>query len=447
MDHFELEVPEHMLPEIGAIMKFYNYTYCITISTGSQIIRRKQTITAYGTVQEFLLGEIFYKKKNNLHHYPIFNVSDVVCNFDISLLDIVSTHPVLRHLLEHSVFNKFVMEVHNYGTFVRFSENKVQQSYCNPLNAGIPLTAKEDPVYEMVSLMRNFGYGLLPDLVPTYEDDFAKRVHVNWRLLGESITVVLNEMMLVDYLKDTDEFKRMLRTDYDQPYKLFRIFKKIDWKNRGQLYKLFRASYQYFCVGDNTGFMDLIDKDTNSDWESIWNEFERYRPVARRVETNFDGDYANWYRTIKSMISSLKIKTVADVVPSNFNRNADNAAIMAMLFEQVFNSVIVPLFFGSQRVILSNPRSRKIKSFVRYMIGNLFLLIKYKCPEYAKILNILQYLQPSAANLNEEISSVMKIYRECVSRLYEQKKISVNEYLNYQNIYIMPVNVLRNDGY
>ena len=238
---------------------------------------------------------------------------------------------MLRHLLNHEVFNRYLTWVNNFGTFIRFSENKVQRLYWNPaINAGIPLTAKDkDPVYELVFLLHDFGHFLLPDLVFTNEDleksELGKKVYINWRLLGESITVVLNEMLVDDFLKDKSEFKEMLTLEYDKPYKLFQILKNININDLEWLKNLFWSSYLYFCKLDDTGFTNLIDK-SYPDWENIWKGFnERYHPVAKRgrewTETNFDRiidmaeEYGKWWKVVKGFKNELDFKTISECIP------------------------------------------------------------------------------------------------------------------------------------
>ena len=77
------------------------------------------------------------------------------------------------------------------------------------------------------------------------------------------------------------------------------------------------------------------------------------------------------------------------------------------------------------------------------MIGNLFLLIKEECwDEYKVILNKLVALCPSY------LPKIKEDYQKCVEHLYQTNRISINEYLNYRNIFIMiPPNILKKDVY
>jgi hypothetical protein len=398
MDHYTLSVQKDLVLQVESVLKYYDYSFD-EIKTlqlgGSLIIRHKNNIeNHYKTMDSFLMNEIFYKKKKNLHHYQIENKSDDVANFDISPTQILSGNKVTAHLFEHKIFRRFMAKVHNYGTFVRFSENKVQRLYWNPsLNAGIPLTAKEkDPIYELIFLLHDFGHFLLPDLIFTGKltDNKAKKIYVNWRLLGESITVVLNEMLVVDYLKEKKEFSEKLKLDYDKPYKLYRVLKKHSLKD------LFWASYKYFCEQKTECFIELVNE--NMDSKVLWDEFNvRYSPISKRgrewTECNFErlkgmsGDYTKWWAFAKKFSAELNFSTIEkyyDMV------NFDDEDIMSVMFNDVWETLLKPLFDSeSNEVAQISETERCLRSFKRYMVGNLFILIKYglKIDEIASLLD------------------------------------------------------------
>jgi hypothetical protein len=469
MDFYDLTISQEFVTEVTDLMNFYDFKYDIKPIPNGKIIRKKKSgLMEYKTVEDFLLGEIFYKNKKNLHYYHIVNPANTVCNFDISPYDIVSKHPLLKHMMNHSIYKKIIFKIHNYGTFIRFSENKIQRLYWNPpLNAGIPLTAKEkDPVYELIFLMHDFGHFVLPDLVPSGETNaITKKIYVNWRLLGESITVVLNEMLLVDYLKDKEEFNNLITIDFDKPYKLYQIFRRLNLSNKNDLYKLFHASYLYFCILDNHGFIELIDKENNTNWEQIWSEFDnRYHPVAARgrdwTESNFDNiaamakDYEKWYNVVKPMKHFLELKTIYDLnIFAQQNEKIGDITdiqIMDILFINAFENTIVPLFSETltetSQNILYEPHLRKLKSFIRYMVGNLFLLVKHDEDSAYKFFVKLNCMD--TINLDKQMADIYSNYLKIVEEFYLQKKISMNEYHNYKNIFIMiPPNILKKDAY
>ena len=464
MEHFEIYTPAALLDELTNIMLYYDYRHTIKVWDKLTIGRNKESgMIEYDTTEKFLLGEIFYKTKKELHYYHLEKgvENDTVCNFNLTPHDFVIHHPLLNHLMRHPVYEKFIYTITNYGTFIRFSENKVQRLYWNPaINAGIPLTAKEkDPVYELIFLMHDFGHFLLPDLVPTGNNDIlSQKFYVNWRLLGESITVVLNEMLLVDYLKDKLVFKSLLKQDYDKPYKLYQIFKPIKLKNKTNLKKLFNASYLYFCIQDPSGFLELIDRSIDN-WEAVWTEFDaRYRPVALRgrewTESNYSNiekmssDYAKWYRRIKNIGQHLEFVTIDEIIPSTIGPDISDRSVMDILFDQVWHTTLYPLFFVKDCPDMIPDNVRRLKSFYRYMAGNVFLLLKY--PETLdlgeKIISMMDFNK--AESVETHCKELMDHYLAGIKLLYDLNKITINEYHNYKNIFIMiPPNILKKDVY
>jgi hypothetical protein len=448
--------------DIIKLMNWYDFTYDICDYETDEIIINDKS---YKNIESVIIDDIFYKTKKNLHYYPLNNEDNQVANFKLVPLDIIKNNPILKHLLDNTIFNNYLTTINNYGSFIRFSENKVQRLYWNlPLNAGIPLTTKsKDPVYELVFFLHDLGHLLWPDLVSKGKKlcNKSKMFYTCWRLLGESITVVLNEMLAVDILKNTPEFKDALKLDYDKPYKLFKILKYTDVK------QLFKASYQYFCSCDESGFYNLIDKSIDN-WPNIWTSFvKRYQTVATRgrewTETNFDNikliqyDYHNWWQKIgKHYSDQLKIETIEQYYDT-FKYMDDENEIMEYLFDLAWTTLLEPIFntpigltsievipkgVTSMEVIepISN-NNRMLIAFKRWLIGNLFLLVKYDINTDA-IINKLNVMNVS------DIDMLVNEYQNHVKDLYLNKHIDLNEYLNYKNIFIMiPPNILKKHEY
>lgn len=468
MDLFDIKAHQKFIPEIKILMEYYDYKHNIA-ETNDEIIRRTKkdgTDNKYTTIEEFICKEIFYKTKINLHFFPQDNPTNGVCNFDIGPMDIVKNNPILSHLLSHPIFTKFLVDAHNFGTFLRFAENKVQRLYWNlAMNGGMPLSGKKDKdaVSELIFLMHDIGHLLLVDLVPTGNcSDVHKKIYVYWRLLGESITIVLNEMLVVDYLKNLPEFSQMLKLGLSscKPYSLYKILKPISLNDPIALKNLFHASYMYFCLLEPNELIALIDKENHPNWESIWTEFNvRYYPVAARgrewTESNYENiskisdDYKKWYKTIEPAKEYLQFRTIDDHINYVNKNDLSDDDITIDLFWFVWFDLLFPLFFGSQTSDPIGLTKRKIKSFVRYMVGNIFILVKYEnelgidCNEMVeRLLNI------DPKNMNNEMNDITDLYRSYITKLYEMNIISANEYHNYKNIFIMiPPNILKKDAY
>lgn len=431
--------------DVEGLMSLYDFRYSINeINEDLIIVGNKK----YDSLEDFILGSIFYKTKKNLFYFPLGNPENKTVNLNISFLDIIRGNDVLKKLLENKSFKSYLTYVNNFATFFRFSTNKITRLYWNPsLNAGIPLSAKEkDPMYELTFLLHDFGHLLLTDLIFTgnVHDSHAKQIYVLWRLIGESFTVVINEMLCVDYLQQFSEYKSQQKLDFDKPYKLYRIMKSH------KIEDLLFASCLFFCLNNKSGFDALVDVSTEKN-KKIYDDFlVRYNPVSKRgrewTEMNFDNmvvmkeDYKKWYSNIEGISSDLEFVTIEKFYDHVKETQYSDMECLKFLFEFAFEKIsqILNPIKESDEV---NNEYRKLKAFRRLMIGNIFLLIKYDCDCTNEIINNLKLEK-------FDISKMSQIYGDEVRKLFLQKKISANEYHIYKDIFIMiPPNILSKNSY
>jgi hypothetical protein len=497
MDFFYVRAKPSLLNELREILTFYDYKIDLEKLDPTtdnyhncNIVRHKKlsngtsTWKKYDTIESFLLNEVFYKTKRNLRFSPVQNPGNHVANWTITILDVIRENSILQHLLNNdSPFRPYVTKVSNFGTFFRFAENKAQRLYWNPpLNAGLPLSAKKCGSYEAIFAMHDFGHLLLPDLVFTgHVSKLSKQVSVCWRLLGESLTLTLNEMFLPDFLKNYQSFIDGLSVagkspndpslvfGYDKPYKLFMILSEEIrngnlYDNHDQIRCLFKAAFKYFYKQSSEDYLELIDK-TKENWESVWTDFHnRYLPISMRgrewTEDNFDAiekmkdEYSVWWSAIsKHEISDLKLRLLNDMEELILEKcpNPTDNDIMDIMFDLVWKEVISPLFTKQltvEHTIENTCETSKILAFKRYMFGNIFLLTKYNsCDHTTKmILDLLDSLPNKDSD--KIISEIYELYQNAVLDLFHQSHITLNEYHNYKNIYFMiPPNILRKDDY
>lgn len=452
---YNITAPRYNMNELRKIMSYYEYDHRIKeCNTNLSICVQTSSNQkkAYKTIEEFLQRDIFYQNKKNHYHLPLANHGNNVINFKISPIDIIRTNSITSPLLSDRFFANCLANVHNYGTFVRFSENKVQRLYWNPpFNGGLPLTPKpKDATYEMIFCLHSICHFLLPDLVFTGKliDEKAKKIYVYHRLLSESMTVVISEMLAVDILKDTDEFKSKLKMDYDHPYKLYSCILGTNEMNQHSLKQLFWASYMYFCQHNYDEFNKLFDH--NEENKKIWDNFHfRYSSVSLRgkdwTEKNFDNMtkehnlYQSWWKSVEQYKNELQLVPIEDYYDKVTNDDND---IMHKLFNNVWNNVILGILCQKDRIYPICEEERQILAFKRYMIGNTLLLFKHQIYPF--------YLLSELQNMVDitQMEKITNIYISHVNDLYNCNKIDINEYHNYKNIYYMiPPNMLKKSEY
>ncbi len=436
------------ISQLQKFMDLYEFKSEIQLISDDLILRHfPQTgrVITYLNLEAFVLGELFYQIPKNFHYYPIPNPNNDIHNLQISPYSIIQNNPITAPLCRNFRWNNYLTLINNYGTFIRFSENKLQRLYWNlPLNAGLPLTEKTKcPVAEMIFFLHDLGHFLLPDLIFTghLTDSYAQQIYVNWRLLGESITVVINEMLIVNYLKDLPEFHKQLKSGYDKPYRLYQALAPCDLKT------LFWASYQYFCYQDSSYFLLLINSD-HPDWIAF---DQRYRSVALRgrewTESNFESlkinakDYQTWWELAQPLKSTLNWQTIEDY----YIDTTSTSNLTTNLFESVWTVILQPLIESTHLLTARPEAERQCLAFQRLMIGNLLLLSKYQCLQTSETVHKVINLKPNQSQIQTEIQSQ---YQTQVKILYDDDQLDVNEYHTYKNIYLMiNPNMLKKDKY
>lgn len=441
--------------EIEKLMKLYDFRFTIKNISENKIIYKTNS---YDTIEDFITNSIFYKNKRNLYYFPLENPDDKTVNLDISLMNIIENNKVLSRLLNHEKFSRYLKYCARFGIFFRFSDNKITRLYWNPtLNAGMPFSPKEkDPMYELVFFLHDVGHFLLTDLIFTGHkiDKYSKQIYVLWRLIGESFTLTINEMLCVDYLKDFEEYKSQQKLSYDKPYKLYQILKPHSFR------ELLYASCLFFCLNDKSGYDKLIDV-TNPKHLEIYEDFlKRYDPVSKRgkewTNMNFDNmvvmkdDYIKWYSKIQEFDEELEFRTIEEFY-DYYTEEKNDIQILDHLFTYAFYK-IDNIFNNYTKISKICDKYRKVKAFKRLIIGNLFLLIKHKCESVNYFVEEIKKLPMSSEgnmeHTDEIISLLIKKYEEEVKNLYDQKKITFNEYNIYKNIYIMiPPNIISKNHY
>ena len=173
--------------DIEHLMKIYDFKYTISeISYVKIIVNTKLAEKTYDTINDFIIGSIFYTKERNLHYSPIKNKSiDGVIDLDTSFANIIENDSIMLKLFNNKSIKNCLMSANNFSTFIKFPINKIMRLYWNPtINAGMPLSAKEiGRIYEIAFLLHEFGHFIMfTDLIFTgyLTDDLAKK-YMYWQ--------------------------------------------------------------------------------------------------------------------------------------------------------------------------------------------------------------------------------------------------------------------------
>lgn len=223
-------------------------------------------------VSMFIRDLIHYKDLMNLR----WDKQDVKrpVDFSLDLANFIDKVSYYNHK-EVKPFKNMLVQVINAGLFVRAAKNRRTLNYWFPaLNGGIPLTAKADQIHEITFMSHDFGHFSLPDLIFTGTDSiYHRRAYIGWRMLSESTTMALADMMLVDGLRragvEYDWTKRRI-------WPLFRDL-KLDSADLEQMKLAIQANYKYCLLGDDSLYKTLLDK-AGSNYDSLGSFKEKFAP-------------------------------------------------------------------------------------------------------------------------------------------------------------------------
>lgn len=432
MDFLTVTTSAIFRSELEYTLTKYEWPHSIELTDypGVIMVHKKDTSYQFHSIRDFLYGILYYSSLKNLTHHPIENPKNLVVNYETSVLTYVRNHSILGVLYKQTVFRNYFHKIYNYGLYFRHASNKILRTMWFPVFAGMPLSAKPDPLKEATFFAHDLGHFILPDRLclfdGNYDTELLKHMYTNFRLLGKSVTIVLNEMIGMHHLKDAG-----FNPD-DKPFKLYQILIKTNMK------EIFRASFDYFCFLKKDRLKNLIDPNAENK-EIIWGEFDaRFDPVASRgrewTESNFDHMLADadghrkWWKVAGSFASELEIKTVEGLIDEIGDGD---------LFEYVWKNEIMGLFNGNVDVIDHEIQKKKI--IKRVVINNLFPLVKYNM----RIDDIVECIKSNC--ISDEMYEVTKDkITVLLQRLCRMSKISTDECETWKELFVMiPTNLIK----
>ena len=147
---------------------------------------------------------LHFKAHVDLKHAPLHQHASI--DFALDVTDFVEGHPLLSRGLAVPGYGALLRSVLNGGIFLKSPGNKRERNYWWPgLNAGLPLTPKDDAIHEATYAAHDFGHFKVPDLLftgsPLCTSRLGRRVYLIHRMLSEAVTMVLADMLYAEGLR------------------------------------------------------------------------------------------------------------------------------------------------------------------------------------------------------------------------------------------------------
>ncbi len=224
-------------------------------------------------------------------------------DFDVDPAVLVQSNPFFQ---QSSFARRVTTKVLNGGVFFRSATNRrVKHYWCPGLNAGIPLTPKDDAFHEATYLFHDFCHFLMPDLVFTGEHDaHRRRVYITWRMMSEAVSMTLADMVFVDEVRrhqqrqqQQQQQQQSTTTMADYPFHKRRIYPLFEeycaahpvdtaLEQEDRLFEVVLANVTFCLTGHAEAFADLPS----------------YADFKQKYESFFVGDLRWTHQNYENMV-------------------------------------------------------------------------------------------------------------------------------------------------
>jgi adenylate kinase len=202
-----LAVPAlHKLAKISSVFGYDDIFVPLTTGVSYHAASEKGgKVSSRITVASELVRKLLhFKKRIDLKHAPL--LAHATIDFSVDVTTFVEGHPLLSRGLAVPGYGSVLRSVLNGGIFLKAPGNKRERNYWLPgLNAGLPLTPKDDAVHEATYAAHDFGHIAVPDLIwsgsALCKSRLGIRVYLVHRMLSEAVTMVLADMLYADGLR------------------------------------------------------------------------------------------------------------------------------------------------------------------------------------------------------------------------------------------------------
>jgi adenylate kinase len=362
-------------------------------------------------LSKFVADELYYEENVELNFNKQHQKN--VIEFSSSLSDFIGSNKYINmQKVKDFGFDKLFNIALSNGGFFRSSKNRRQKNYWIPgLNAGLPLVPKKDEIHELTFFIHDLCHFMMPDLVYAgHTDKHSDQVYILYRMMSESITMVMADMYFIDCLNRSD-----VEYDFDKR-KIYPLYKAIKAKNPTvEVKDVLYANMKYCLFGDDLFYKNMINV---TDYEVLEDFKKKYEPFFiedfKWTKRNLDNMKSNksifrsWSNDNRKMIASQKLNTVNDFVQLNIHTKSNPSEVAEDIFKFVLNNII------SQKendVNLFSKEKNITDSFKKYMLGQIVIFYKFDFIPISKV-----YLEKIQSILNQDIILVSEIKK--VRNLY-----------------------------
>ena len=383
-------------------------------------------------ISQFLMEHVWYSKLVNLN----WDAQDLDKSVDFNLnpVDFIENHKFYSKLqgLPRQILNGVLKE----GFFLRSAKNRREKVYWLPgLNAGIPLTPKRDSFHEATFMMHDFCHFAFPDLIfdgSVNPED--RRIYIMYRMMSEAFTLVLADMLFVDFWKSEG---------FDYDFKKRRIYPLYEEADDKALDKILEANARYCLLGDRKPYLNLgVSEETFTSFSDKFEQFfvSDYHWTAQNFENMKSKSHfiESWLQNLGDLPNQLGVpfQTVSDFKKVLTEEGTDLQDVEA-LFQAIFHHYLTRL----QNLLSVDDDDKPLrdvcvsKGFLRYMMGQSAIFARFDFLQESK-----RYQDKIFSELRKEmdldrIQKVRRFYEQYLSLLEDKDFISTSDKETYSQVF------------
>ena len=397
---------------------------------------------------DFAVEHLYLPQRADMVHHPRNPTRTV--DFNDPVLAFVESTPALASLpRDRPGLGALLGHVLGDGVFFRAAQNRREKNYWLPgLNAGVPLTAKRDPVHEVTFLFHDLMHFAQPDLVFTGEFGgdraTARNVYVAWRMISEAVSLVLADMLFVEHLAQRG-------TDYDwTKRRIHPLYRALDVPDDPieAIRALTRANVRYALLGDDAGFRVMQRKtEAPGTFDAALAAYEEkyegyFKADYRWTADNFDemAERADLFARWASLVGARRIHDVGLETLDAFVRSLDPGALRTLegtvmaVFERVLESLC------ARAAKPPPPVSQEIatdRAFRRWVLGQSMMFIVWDfLPESIPVARATLSVLDAHAKIDATVIARVRGWMDVhVERLHAAGLISDDDRRTWNGVY------------